>query len=148
MASLKQQITEDIKKAMKDQAKDRLGTLRLISAAIKQKEVDDRVELDDTQVLTVIDKLARQHRDSIEQYLKAGRDDLVSKEQAELAVVESYLPEQLNEDEVRTIIQAAIDKSGAETMKDMGKVMGIIKPELQGRADMSSVSNIVKSLLS
>ena len=148
MASLKQQITEDIKKAMKDQAKDRLGTLRLISAAIKQKEVDDRVELDDTQVLAVIDKLARQHRDSIEQYLKAGREDLVSKEQAELAVVESYLPEQLSEDEVRNIIQSAIDKTGAETMKDMGKVMGIIKPELQGRADMSSVSNIVKSLLS
>ena len=148
MASLKQQITEDIKKAMKDQAKDRLGTLRLISAAIKQKEVDDRVELDDTQILAVIDKLARQHRDSIEQYKQAGRDDLVSKEQSELAVVESYLPEQLSEDEIRNVIQAAIDKSGAESMKDMGKVMGIIKPELQGRADMSSVSNIVKSLLS
>lgn len=148
MASLKQQITEDIKKAMKDQAKDRLGTLRMISAAIKQKEVDDRVELDDTQVLAVIDKLARQHRDSIEQYQKAGRDDLVSKEQSELAVVESYLPEQLSEEEVRNIIQAAIDKSGAKTMKDMGKLMGLIKPELQGRADMSSVSNIVKSLLS
>ena len=148
MASLKQQITEDIKQAMKGQAKDRLGTLRLISAAIKQKEVDDRVELDDTQVLAVIDKLARQHRDSIEQYQKAGRDDLVSKEQSELAVVESYLPEQLSDDEVRNIIQTAIDKCGAETMKDMGKVMGIIKPELQGRADMSSVSNIVKTLLS
>ena len=148
MASLKQQITEDIKKAMKDQAKERLGTLRMISAAIKQKEVDDRVELDDTQVLAVIDKLARQHRDSIEQYQKAGRDDLVSKEQFELAVVESYLPEQLSEEEVRNIIQAAIDKSGAKTMKDMGKLMGLIKPELQGRADMSSVSNIVKSLLS
>lgn len=148
MASLKQQITEDIKKAMKDQAKERLGTLRLISAAIKQKEVDDRVELDDTQVLSVIDKLARQHRDSIEQYQQAGRDDLVSKEQSELAVVESYLPEQLSEEEVRNIIQTAIDKSGAASMKDMGKVMGIIKPELQGRADMSSVSNIVKTLLS
>jgi uncharacterized protein YqeY len=148
MASLKQQLTEDIKKAMKDQAKDRLGTLRLISAAIKQKEVDERVELDDTQVLAVIDKLARQHRDSIEQYMKAGRDDLVSKEQSELAVVESYLPEQLSEEEVNKIIQAAIDKSGASSMKDMGKVIAIIKPELQGRADMSSVSNIIKSLLS
>ncbi len=148
MASLKQQLTEDIKKAMKDQEKERLGTLRLISAAIKQKEVDERVELDDTQVLAVLDKLARQHRDSIDQYEQAGRADLVSKEQSELAVVESYLPEQLSEDEVRNIVQSAIEKTGAESMKDMGKVMGIIKPELQGRADMSSVSNIVKSLLS
>lgn len=148
MGSLKQQLNDDIKVAMREKARDRLTTLRMITAAIKQKEVDERIELDDSQVLAIIDKLVRQHRDSIEQYEQAGRTDLVEKETAELAIVKAYLPEQLSDDEVRDLVQAAIARTGAESMKDMGKVMAILKPELQGRTDMSAVSNIVKSSLS
>lgn len=147
MSSLKQKINEDVKDAMRNKDKDCLTTLRLITAAIKQKEVDDRIELDDTQVITIIDKMARQHKDSIEQYQNAGRVDLVEKEQSELAIVESYLPTQLPEDEVKLLIQQAINSTNAESIKDMGKVMGILKPQLQGRADMGNVSNQVKSLL-
>jgi len=147
MSGLKQKINEDIKDAMRSRDRDLLTTLRLITAAIKQKEVDDRIELDDTQVIAIIDKMARQHKDSIEQYHNAGRADLVEKEQSELAIVESYLPTQLPEDEVKSLVAQAINSTNAESIKDMGKVMGVLKPQLQGRADMGKVSNQVKSLL-
>ena len=148
MSSLKQRINDDIKSAMRSHEKERLVTLRMITAAIKQKEVDERIELNDSQVLAIIDKLIRQHKDSIEQYESAGRTDLVDKEKAKLAIVRNYLPQQLSEDEVRKLVQAAIASTAAESMKDMGKVMGLLKPELQGRTDMTLVSNMVKSLLS
>ena len=133
---------------MRSQDKQGLITLRMITAAIKQKEVDERIELDDSHVLGIIDKLARQHKDSIEQYENAGRTDLVDKEKAELEIVQTYLPQQLPDDEVHKLVESAIKTTSAETMKDMGKVMGILKPELQGRTDMSNLSKLVKSLLS
>ena len=148
MSGLKEQLNEDIKAAMRSQEKERLMTLRMISAAIKQKEVDDRIEVDDTQVLAIIDKLARQHRDSIQQFEDAGRTDLVDKEKAELEIVQTYLPEQLSDDEVGKLIEAAIETGEAESMKDMGKVMGILKPQIQGRTDMANVGTMVKSKLS
>ncbi|HLA41611.1 MAG TPA: GatB/YqeY domain-containing protein, partial [Candidatus Glassbacteria bacterium] len=124
---------------MRAQDKERLGTLRLISAGIKQREVDERIQLDDTHVLAVLDKMARQHRDSIAQFESAGRHDLVKKEQSELSVVISYLPQPLSEAEVVDLIQAAITETGAASAKDMGKVMGILKPKVQGRFDMGKV---------
>ncbi len=147
MTSLKQQINDDVKAAMRDKARDRLGVLRMINAAIKQKEVDERTELDDTGVLAVLDKMAKQHRDSIEQYEAAGRDDLVNKETFELEIVQSYLPRALDESELEELITAAIADSGAASMQDMGKVMSLLKPKVQGRADMSRVSSLVKSHL-
>ncbi len=147
MSPIKQRITEDIKSAMRDKDKDLLGTLRMITAAIKQKEVDERIELDDKHVLAILDKLAKQHRESIQQYEQAGRNDLVEKEKSELAVVQKYLPEQLGEAEVNRLIESAISEAGATSMKDMGKVMGLLKPRIQGRADMASVSEQVKSSL-
>ncbi len=147
MSGLKQQLNDDVKAAMRSKDSERLVTLRLITAAIKQKEVDERIELDDAQVIAIIDKMARQHKDSIEQYQNAGRTDLVEKEQSELAVVESYLPAQLSEEDVKSLVEKAINTTGASSMKDMGKVMGVLKPELQGRTDMGKVSGIVKSLL-
>jgi len=148
MADLKQRISDDVKTAMRNKERERLATLRLIQAAIKQKEVDERIELNDAQTLAVLDKMARQHQDSITQYEKAVRDDLVEKEQAELAIVKEYLPEQLSEDEIREQIRKAIEETGAESMKDMGKVMGLLKPRLQGRADMGRISGLVKEQLS
>ena len=133
---------------MRAQDKGRLGTLRLISAAIKQREVDERIQLDDTQVLAVLDKMARQHRDSIAQFQSAGRQDLVQKEQFELGVVTSYLPQPLPEQEVLELIKAAIAATGAATAKDMGKVMGVLKPKVQGRFDMAKVGGMVKAQLS
>ena len=147
MAEIKQRIQEDVKQAMRNKDKERLGVLRMILAAIKQKEVDDRIELDDNQVLAVLDKLSKQHRDSIDQYQKAGRGDLVEKEENELSIVLSYLPEPLSSGEISGLIDEAIRKSGASTMQDMGKVMGILKPGLQGRADMGKVSGLVKKRL-
>ncbi len=144
---LKQRILNDVKQAMRDKDKPRLGTLRLITAAIKQKEVDERVELDDAGVLAVLDKLAKQYRDSIEQYRQAGREDLVEKESAELNIVTEYLPEQLNDTDLEALIRKAIEETGASGMADMGKVMAAVKPRVQGRADMSAVSAKVKSLL-
>lgn len=132
---------------MRSKDKERLAILRLILAAFKQKEVDERIELDDTQVLAILDKLAKQHRDSISQYEQAGRDDLVEKETFELEVVQSYLPQALSEDEIKQLINEAIDSSGASSMKDMGKVMGLLKPKLQGRADMGKVSGQIKARL-
>ncbi|MDZ7734708.1 MAG: GatB/YqeY domain-containing protein [Gammaproteobacteria bacterium] len=147
-SALKQRITDDVKQAMRDKDKHRLGTLRMITAAIKQKEVDERVELDDNGVLAALDKMAKQYRDSIEQYRQAGRDDLVEKEATELNIITEYLPEQLNDTDLEALIKKAIEDTGAEGMQDMGKVMGELKPKMQGRADMSAVSAKVKAPLS
>lgn len=147
MSSLKDRINDDVKVAMRNKDKDRLVTLRMITAAIKQKEVDERVELDDTRILSILDKMIRQHRDSISQYETAGRHDLVEKEKSELAIVQVYMPEQLGEDELKKLIQSAIQSTGATTVKDMGKVMGIIRPQIQGRADMGKTGELVKALL-
>ncbi len=147
MSSLKDRINDDVKTAMRNKDKDRLVTLRMITAAIKQKEVDERIELDDTRILAILDKMIRQHRDSISQYESAGRHDLVEKEKSELTIVQFYMPEQLGEDELKKLIQSAIQSTGATTVKDMGKVMGIIRPQVQGRADMAKTGELVKALL-
>ena len=147
MSELKQRINDDVKSAMRSKEKDQLGVLRLITAAIKQIEVDQRIELDDQQVIAVLDKLAKQHRDSIEQFDQAGRNDLVEKECFELAIVQSYLPAALSEEEIVQLIADAITESGASSIKDMGKVMAIIKPQAQGRTDMGKLSAQVKAQL-
>jgi hypothetical protein len=144
---LKQRILEDVKKAMKGGDKIRLGTLRLITAAIKQREVDERIELSDEQVLAVLDKMVKQRRESIAQYEKAGRDDLVSQEAYEIDVLQGYMPEPLNEDEIAVMIDEAIAATGASSVKEMGKVIGRLKPQMQGRADMGKVSGLVKQKL-
>ncbi len=144
---LKQRLQDDMKAAMKSGDKKRLGVIRLILAAIKQREVDERVELDDDQVLVVLDKMVKQRRDSIDQYEQAGRDDLAAQEQFEIGVLQEYLPEALSEDEIADLLAQAIADSGAESMRDMGKVMGQLKPKLQGRADMGVVSALVKEKL-
>lgn len=148
MSAIKQRIDDDVKTAMRSKDRERLGVLRLITAALKQKEVDDRVELDDTMVLAIIDKMAKQYRDAIQQFEQANRDDLAQKEAFELSIIQEYLPEQLSGDEIRQLITEAIESTGAESAKDMGKVMGILKPRLQGRADMGQVSGLVKQQLS
>lgn len=145
--SLKQRIQEDMKAALKSGEKLRLSAIRLIMAAIKQREVDERIELDDTQVLAVLDKMAKQRRESISQFAAAGRNDLVEKEQAELEVIQSYLPQALTEVEIDTLIQSAVAEIGARGIQDMGKVMAILKPKVQGRADLSQVSAKVKAAL-
>ena len=144
---LKQRIQDDMKTAMKAGDKPRLAVIRLIMAAIKQREVDERVELNDEQVLAVLDKMVKQRRDSIKQYSDAGRDDLASAEQAEVEIIQTYLPEALGEDEIAAIVEQAIAETGASSMKDMGKVMGKVKPQVQGRADMGAVSALVKQKL-
>lgn len=146
-SALKQQLTADMKAAMKSGDKSRLMVIRSILAAIKQIEVDERIELDDARVNAVLDKMAKQRRESITQFDKAGRSDLVGTEQAELEVIQSYLPEALTEDEINTLIEQAINATGASEMKQMGQVMGILKPQLQGRADMGQVSQLIKSRL-
>jgi uncharacterized protein YqeY len=145
--SLKGKITEDMKSAMKAGEKDRLRAVRLILAAIKQIEVDTRTELDDATVLSVLDKMVKQRRDSVEQFQKGGRDDLVNIELAEIAVIETYLPEQLSDEELDTLIDEVISATGAESIRDMGKVMGQIKSKAAGRADMGAVSAKVKARL-
>ena len=147
MADLKQLINEQVKNAMRSKDKERLGTLRMITAAIKQKEVDERIQLDDTQVLVVLDKMVKQLRDSISQFRQAGRDDLVAKEEKELKTVQEFMPQPLSETEIAALIQEAIQSSEASSMKDMGKVMGLLKPRLQGRADMGKISSQIKELL-
>lgn len=147
MAELKQRINDDVKIAMREKDKGRLTPLRMILAAIKQKEVDERIELDDTQILAVLDKMAKQHRDSINQFEQAGRNDLVEKENRELAIVQTYLPTQLNDAEIQQLLQDAIQETGAASMQDMGKVMAILKPKLQSRADMGKISGLVKAKL-
>jgi len=146
--SLKDNIQEDVKAAMRSKDKERLQTLRLITAAIKQKEVDERIELDDAAILTVLEKMLKQRKDSIEQFGKAGRDDLIAKEEAEVVVIQEYMPEQMSEADIAAIVDAAVASTGAESMKDMGKVMGQVKPQVAGKADMSVVSKLVKDKLS
>jgi hypothetical protein len=145
--SLKGQITEDMKSAMKAGEKDRLKVVRLIMAAIKQVEVDTRTELDDAGVLGVLDKMVKQRRDSVEQFEKGGRNDLADIEKAEIAVLETYLPEQLSDAELDALIEEAIGATGAESIRDMGKVMAQIKGKAAGRADMGAVGAKVKARL-
>ena len=147
--SLKARILEDVKDAMRARDKARLGTLRMVTAAIKQREVDGRSSpLDDASVLAVLEKMLKQRRESARQYEGAGREDLASVEREEIATIEQYLPRALDRAEIDTIIEAVIDDAGAATMKDMGRVMGLLKPRVQGRADMSTVSAAVKARLS
>lgn len=145
--SLKARVTDDMKTAMRAKETVRLGTIRLLLAAIKQKEIDERIELDDAAVSSIVEKLIKQRKDSINQFQAAGRDDLVAVEQAELAVLQAYLPEQLSATEVEAAVTAAIAESGASSAKDMGKVMGLLKPRLAGRADMGQVSALIKARL-
>ena len=140
-------IRTDVKAAMKAKEKDRLATLRLITAAIKQREVDERIEMDDTQVLAVLEKMIKQRRDSINQYESAGRRELAEQEESEIAIIEAYMPAGLAEDEIAAMIESAIAESNASGMRDMGKVMGLLKPRMQGRADMGKVSGLVKQKL-
>ncbi|HEY6985077.1 MAG TPA: GatB/YqeY domain-containing protein [Rhodanobacteraceae bacterium] len=144
---LKQQITEDMKTAMKSGDKERLGVIRLILAAIKQREVDERIVLDDAQVLAVIEKMIKQRRDSIAQFKAAAREDLVAKEEFEVRVIQGYMPEQLGDAEIDAIIAKAIADAGAAGPKDMGKVIGLVRPQVAGRADMGAVSQHVKAKL-
>ena len=146
--SLTNTIQEDVKTAMRAKDKPRLGTLRLITAAIKQKEVDERIVLDDAAVLAVLEKMVKQRKDSIEQFEKASRDDLIKIEQDELAIITTYLPEQLAEADVAKIVDDIVAATGAEGMKDMGKVMGQVKAKVAGQADMGLVSKLVKAKLS
>ncbi len=145
--SIKDRIQQDMKDAMRARDKARLATIRLIMAAIKQREVDERIELDDTQVITVLDKMIKQRRESISQFEKAGRDDLIAQEQEEITIIAPYLPTALSEDEIRQLIDAAMQSTGASTVKDMGKVMAELKPKLAGRADMGAVSALIKARL-
>jgi len=145
--SLKQQLTDDMKTAMKAGDKARLGVIRLINAAIKQREVDGRSALDDAAVIAVLEKMRKQRQDSIQQYAAAQRDDLAAIERAEMAVIDAYLPAKLGEAELLAAIKAAIAETGARSPADMGKLMGVLKPRLAGQADMGQVSQLVKAQL-
>ncbi len=147
MSEIKNRITEDMKTAMRAKEKDLLLTIRNILAAIKQQEVDTREEVDDTAVLAIIDKLAKQRRESISQFSAAGRDDLVAQEELELGFIQTYLPEPLSDAEVQSLVAEAIAATGADSMKDMGKVMAHLKPAAQGRADMGKISGMIKAVL-
>jgi len=145
--TLKDRITEDMKQAMRSKESARLSAIRLLLAAIKQREVDERITLDDAQIVGVVDKMIKQRRESIAQYEKAGRQDLVDAEAFELQVLQAYLPQQLSEAEVEAIVVQGIAEAGATAMADMGKVMNVIRPKLAGRADMGRVSKLVKDKL-
>ncbi|MBO9661929.1 GatB/YqeY domain-containing protein [Dokdonella sp.] len=145
--SLKARLSEDMKAAMKGGDKDRLGVIRLINAAIKQREVDERIVLDDAQVLAVIEKMLKQRRDSITQFRDAGREDLATKEEFEVGVIQAYMPAQLGDAEIDAVVAKAIADSGASGAKDMGKVVGLVKPQVAGRADMGKVSALIKQKL-
>ncbi len=145
--SLKDRITDDMKAAMRAGEKDRLGVIRLMLAALKQREVDDRIMLDDTQVLAILEKMLKQRRDSIEQYSAANREDLAAVERAEVAIIQTYLPEPLSDAELDLIIATAISESGAAGPRDMGKVIALVKPQVAGRADMGQISELIKRRL-
>ncbi|HEB26958.1 hypothetical protein LCGC14_2866430 [marine sediment metagenome] len=145
--SLKVQITRAMKDAMRAKAKERLGAIRLILAEVKQIEVDERIDVDDSRLLAVLDKMVKQRRDSIHQFEDAGRQELADIEQSEIDVIQEFLPEALTNEELVAMIDAAIASSGAESMRDMGKVMGILKPKIQGRADVGAASGMVKGKL-
>lgn len=146
--SLKNRITDDMKTAMREKATDRLATIRLLTAAMKQREVDERIELTDTDIVAIIEKMLKQRRDSIQQFEAAARHDLADKEKAEMVVLSAYMPEQLTEDEILAHIDAAIASTGASGPQGMGKLMAELKPKLTGRTDMSKVSGLIKSRLS
>jgi len=143
--SMKQQLTDDMKAAMKAGEKHRLGVIRLINAAIKQREVDERIELDDAAVIAVLDKMVKQRKDSVSQFEAANREDLADIERQELAVIDTYLPAKMGEAEIQAAIQAAVAETGASSAADMGKLMGALKPKLAGQADMGLVSKLVKA---
>jgi uncharacterized protein YqeY len=145
--TLKERITEDMKTAMRSAEKERLGVIRMLQAAIKQREVDERITLDDAQVLAVLEKMLKQRRESITQYEAGGRADLAAKESAEISVLQAYMPAQLSESELDALIAAAIAQTGAASVKDMGKVMGIVKSQAAGRADMGAVGARIKARL-
>lgn len=145
--SLKQRLTDDMKAAMKAGEKERLGTIRLVNAAIKQKEVDERIEVDDSLVLAILEKMMKQRKDSVSQFEAANREDLAAIERAEMAIIEHYLPAKLGEAEILAVIDAVIADTGASGPADMGKVMGAIKPRLAGQADMGEVSKLIKQRL-
>jgi len=147
MSTLKERLVDDMKSAMRAKEKDRLMTVRTILAAIKQQEVDTREDVDDAGVLAILDKQSKQRRESIAQFTKADRDDLVAQEELELGFIQEYLPEPLSDDEVQSLIKEAIDATGADSMKDMGQVMAHIKPKAQGRADMGKISGLIKAAL-
>ena len=145
--SLKQRLTDDMKAAMKSGEKERLATIRLVNAAIKQREVDERIVLDDAAVIAVLEKMLKQRRDSVSQYEAAGREDLASVERAEIVMIEAYLPAKMGEAEIAAEIAAAVAETGATGAADMGKLMGVLKPRLAGKADMGQVSALVKKAL-
>lgn len=146
--SLKERITDDMKAAMRSGEKERLGVIRMITSAIKQREVDERITLDDSQVLSVLEKMIKQRKESLVQFQAGNRQDLVDKEAAEITLLQGYLPAQLSDAEIDTLIKGAIAASGAASIKDMGKVMAIIKTQAQGRADLGSVGAKIKVILS
>ena len=148
MSQLKQLITDDMKLALKAQDKSALKAIRMILGAIKQKEIDERIELNDGQVMAVIQKMVKQRKDSISQFSEAGRTDLVEVEEEELSIINNYMPKQLSESEIEAAVVKAISDTGANSMKDMGKLMGMLKGQLDGKADMGQVSQIIKSKLS
>ena len=145
---LKQRITEAMKAAMRARDKARLGAVRLALAEIKKVEIDERIDLDDSRITSILDKMVKQRRDSIMQFETASRTDLVAQEQLEINVIKEFLPEALSEEELDTIIKAALEKSGASSMQDMGNLMGLVKPQVVGRADMGAVSQKIKAALS
>ncbi|MGA7800557.1 MAG: GatB/YqeY domain-containing protein [Gammaproteobacteria bacterium] len=145
--SLKERLQDDMKAAMRAGEKPRLAVIRLINAAIKQREVDERISLDDAQVTAVLDKMVKQRRESLSHYEQAGRDDLANQETFEIEVIQQYLPEPLGDAELDALINDALTQTGASSIKDMGKVMGILKPQVQGRADMAAVSARIKARL-
>jgi len=148
MSELKKQIQDAVIIAMKAGEKERLKIIRLMTSAIKQIEVDERIELDDARVIAILDKMVKQRRESISQFKTAGRDDLVKQESYEIDIVQEFLPQALSEEEVDDIVNQAIEQTGANSIKDMGKVMGLVKPQIIGRADMGEISGRIKSLLS
>ena len=145
--TLKQRLKADMIAAMKSKDKARLGTIRLINSAIKQREVDERIELTDDDVLVILDKMLKQRKESIRQYTEHGRDELADQEKFEVTVIKEFMPEGLSDDEINQMIKAAMLETGAESIRDMGKVMGILKPQMQGRADMAIVSGLIKAQL-
>lgn len=147
-SDLKITISDAMKDAMRAKDKERLGTIRLVLSEIKKVEVDERIDPDDARITSIMDKMVKQRRESIKQFTEGGREELAAKEQSEIDVIQEFLPQQLTEDEITAIINEAVASTGASSMQDMGKVMGVIKPQLTGRADMGTVSKIVKNSLS
>ena len=144
---LKAQINEAMKAAMRAKEKERLGTIRLVLAEIKKVEVDERIDPDDVRVTSILDKMVKQRRDSIKQFTDAGRDELAAKEQTEIEVIQEFLPQPLSEEEIASLIEEAIARTGATSMQDMGKVMGLLKPQMAGKADIGKVSGLIKQRL-